>query len=189
MFRRIFILIVIAVLLISGYFAYQNYQRRQSMDSGSIHCVGCMSPSEEAAFKRENAGEGPDGQSEHKILNRNATYDPRYGRTSADYTNETQTPPADGYGAPPPPAENSHNGFFRASPTSSPMPPPPNSDSIAPNPPNGAAFTGRGTYQWYREGNLTWRLNTETGSSCIAYATMAEWRKTIVIDHGCAGRT
>jgi hypothetical protein len=51
--------------------------------------------------------------------------------------------------------------------------------------PNGMAFAGKGEYQWYRQGNLTYRLNTKTGSSCIAYATMEEWRKPIVMEHGC----
>jgi hypothetical protein len=61
----------------------------------------------------------------------------------------------------------------------------PAADSIAPNPANGVAFTGSGKYQVYRQGNLTWRVDTETGSTCILFATMEEWRKAIVYSHGC----
>jgi hypothetical protein len=61
----------------------------------------------------------------------------------------------------------------------------PASDSIAPNPPNGMAFTGNGKFQVYRQGNLTWRVDTESGKACILFATMEEWRKPIVYSHGC----
>ncbi len=61
----------------------------------------------------------------------------------------------------------------------------PTSDTIAPDPPNGLAFGGTGKFQWYRQGNLTWRVNTASGSTCIAFATMEEWQKPIVYSHGC----
>ena len=61
----------------------------------------------------------------------------------------------------------------------------PATDSISANPTNGMAFTGSGKYQVYRQGNLTWRVDTETGRTCILFATMEEWRKPIVYQHGC----
>jgi hypothetical protein len=64
----------------------------------------------------------------------------------------------------------------------------PTSDSIAPNPANGATFAGFGKFQVYRQGNLTWRLDTETGRSCVLFATMEEWKKPIVYTHGCNNR-
>ena len=60
-------------------------------------------------------------------------------------------------------------------------------DTIAPNPPNGLAFAGTGAYQWYRQGDLTWRVDSKSGASCIDYATMEEWSKPIVYSHGCGG--
>lgn len=63
--------------------------------------------------------------------------------------------------------------------------PTPATDSIQPNPPNGAAFTGTGKFQVYRQGNLTWRVNTETGANCILFATMEEWKKPVVYNHAC----
>jgi len=70
------------------------------------------------------------------------------------------------------------------SPTSTPAALPV-SDTVAPNPPNGLAFGGTGKFQWYRQGNLTWRVNTASGSTCIAFATMEEWQKPLVYRHGC----
>jgi len=61
----------------------------------------------------------------------------------------------------------------------------PTADTVAPNPPNGLAFGGTGHYQWYRQDNLTWRVNTQDGAACIAFATMEEWKKPLVYSHGC----
>ena len=63
----------------------------------------------------------------------------------------------------------------------------PTTDSQAANAPNGLRFGGSGSYQWYRQGNLTWRVDTASGRSCIVYATIEEWRKPIVMSHGCGG--
>ena len=61
----------------------------------------------------------------------------------------------------------------------------PATDSQTPNAPNGVAFAGSGQYQVYRQGNLTWRINTSDGSTCILFATNEEWRKPLVFNHGC----
>jgi hypothetical protein len=45
-------------------------------------------------------------------------------------------------------------------------------------------YGGTGRYQWYRQGNLTWRVNTETGQACIMFATDEEQRKPRVYQHG-----
>lgn len=61
----------------------------------------------------------------------------------------------------------------------------PAGDSQAANAPNGQVYSGNGKFQIYRQGNLTWRVNTDTGESCILFATPDEWRKPIVYNHGC----
>jgi len=61
----------------------------------------------------------------------------------------------------------------------------PASDTIARNPPNGMLFTGSGKYQLYRQGDITWRLNTDTGWACVLLATDGQWRKTRVYQNGC----
>lgn len=65
---------------------------------------------------------------------------------------------------------------------------PPATDTITPNPPNGMVFSGTGKYQVYRQGNLTWRINTATGDSCVLFATDEEWKKPKVYRSGCRGR-
>ncbi len=65
---------------------------------------------------------------------------------------------------------------------------PPANDSITPNPPNGMTFGGAGHYQLYRQGDLTWRLNTDTGETCVIFATDEEWHKPKVYKAGCRSR-
>jgi hypothetical protein len=64
----------------------------------------------------------------------------------------------------------------------------PGADTISPNPPNGMVFSGTGHYQLYRQGNLTWRMNTDTGQACILFATDEEWKKAKVYRNGCGKR-
>ncbi len=61
----------------------------------------------------------------------------------------------------------------------------PASDSIPRNPPNGRVFAGAGKFQLYRQGDITWRLNTETGQACVLLATRNQWSKSLVYEHGC----
>lgn len=61
----------------------------------------------------------------------------------------------------------------------------PAADSIAANPPNGMMFAGTGKFQVYRQGDLTWRVNTANGQTCILFATEEQWRKPIVYRNGC----
>ena len=65
---------------------------------------------------------------------------------------------------------------------------PAGTDTISPDPPNGMVFSGKGKYQLYRQGNITWRLDTDTGRSCIIFATDEEWKKPRVFRAGC-GKT
>jgi hypothetical protein len=64
----------------------------------------------------------------------------------------------------------------------------PTSDSLPRSAPNGIVMARPGRYQLYRQGDITWRLDTDTGFSCALFATEAQWRKTIVYDHGCDSR-
>lgn len=61
----------------------------------------------------------------------------------------------------------------------------PTIDTISANPPNGMVFSGSGRYQLYRQGNITWRLDTDTGRTCILFATEEEWKKPQVYRAGC----
>lgn len=61
-------------------------------------------------------------------------------------------------------------------------------DTVNPNPPNRMLFAGSGRYQLYRQGNITWRLDTATGKTCIVFATDEEWKKPKVYRNGCGKR-
>lgn len=62
---------------------------------------------------------------------------------------------------------------------------PPVTDTIAPDPPNGLAFGGTGHFQVYRQGDITWRLNTQTGATCVLFATDAEWHRPRIRRSAC----
>jgi cytoskeletal protein RodZ len=64
----------------------------------------------------------------------------------------------------------------------------PPTDSQQPNAVNGARFAGSGKYQVYRQGNITYRIDTETGQECILLATNEEWKKPQVYGRGCKTR-
>ena len=61
-------------------------------------------------------------------------------------------------------------------------------DSLPAQPGEGAKFGNGGRYQLYRQGDMTWRLNVETGETCVLLATDAEWHKERVYRSGCRGR-
>ena len=61
----------------------------------------------------------------------------------------------------------------------------PASETITRNPPNGIVAVGSGKFQLYRQGDMTFRLNTETGQACVLFATDTQWRKPLVYEHGC----
>jgi hypothetical protein len=87
--------------------------------------------------------------------------------------------------ATPQPAAAASGAQPTAEPTPAAAPTLPNSDSIPRNPPNGLAFAGSGKFQLYRQGDITWRLNTQTGDACILFATDAQWRLHRVYQAGC----
>jgi hypothetical protein len=61
----------------------------------------------------------------------------------------------------------------------------PATDTIPANPTNGMVFAGTGRYQLYRQGSITWRLDTDSGHTCIIFATDEQWRLQRVYSHGC----
>ena len=61
------------------------------------------------------------------------------------------------------------------------------SDSLPPQPTEGEKFGAGGHFQLYRQGDITWRLNVDTGQSCILLATDEEWHKERVYRSGCKG--
>ncbi len=176
--RRIVGTVILLAVLIGGFFFWRRHNDAQELASGDVHCDGCMTPEEHARFLKENAGETADGASEHKhktAREEAATdfQDAAPGNAPVKTAALTDSDPGQSTGVQSPQAitlTNTSRG---------------DGDTLPPNAQNGAHFAGSGPYQWYRQGNLTWRIDTATGHSCIIYATMEEWRKPIVISHGC----
>lgn len=96
-----------------------------------------------------------------------------------------ETPPADTANQPQEVASNSGDQPRIQPETVAALPA---SETISRNPSNGIVAAGSGKFELYRQGDLTFRLNTETGDACVLFATEAEWRKSIVYDHGCNNR-
>ena len=179
---KIFWFLILVALCVSGYFMYDHYHQEKMMGNGDVTWVtGQPSPEEHARFLKENSGETADGQSERKI--QTATDNPTPAAADSA-TAATATPAATPATAPQAEAQPQPDGAYTATAGAAPANLPA-SDSVPPNPANGARFSGSGAYQWYRQGNLTWRVDTVSGRSCIDYATMEEWRKPIVSSHGC----
>ena len=187
---------VVAVLIVVACFmGYQHYKQTQTQESGDVTCKGCMSPEDKARFNREDHGETADGQSDHK----NETARQSAADIAATPTQMPQQQGSNAYPAGQQPAGNQQPGNQQPGAIVYPSPTAggygtastpvgmaaPMTDTATANAPNGMRFAGSGTYQWYRQGNLTWRINTASGQSCIVYATMDEWRKQIVMSHGC----
>ena len=210
MVKRIFILLVIVALLYSAYrFWWAPHEQTLRADSGDFTCQGCDSPEEHARFLKENSGETADGNSEHKLASARVAAEQAYNGDTASSAPSTTTPapgsptvaPAPGTSTMVAPADQSaQTTVYPPAPSSSSSSPVvipttgqpgalpaglPTRDTESPNAPNGMRFAGSGSYQWYRQGNITWRVDTTTGRSCIIYATMEEWRKQIVMSHGC----
>jgi hypothetical protein len=61
----------------------------------------------------------------------------------------------------------------------------PTTDTLAANAPNGVRFSGTGKYLLYRQGDITYRLDTDTGFSCVLFATDEQWKKPRVYRDGC----
>jgi hypothetical protein len=186
--RRIVSVIFLLAFLVIGYLIWQHYNAQKQIADGAVTCQGCMTPDEKARFDKENSGDTPDGQSEHKDRTARQDIDgqsavmPPMTPTGTTTTSANLTAPAANSLTPATPAPGSYPVTSGGAPAGGPLP---TSDSQIPNAPNNLHFGGSGAYQWYRQGNITYRVDTVSGSSCIAYATLEEWRKQIVYSHGC----
>jgi hypothetical protein len=69
--------------------------------------------------------------------------------------------------------------------TQSPVYTLPATESLSRNPPNRTVLAGTGRFELYRQGDITWRMDTASGKACVLFATEAMWRKPLVYDHGC----
>ncbi len=207
MVRNILILIVLCICVYAGWLIYKGHEEKAKLDSGDVTCTGCLEGDAKANYLKENSGETADGNSEHKTASARVAAEeaangslpttaptsatPSTTSTYSSTTSSMQAPSASTAPVTIPTVGQPTNPYAgttatTTTPYAAPYQPGlPVADSVSPNPSNGMKFAGSGSYQWYRQGNLTWRVDTTTGRSCIIYATMEEWRKQIVMSHGC----
>ncbi len=178
MVRTLLILVIVGVLGYLGFAAFQARSEKARLDRGDYTCQGCDTPEQHARFLKENAGDSVSGSRRAGEVQGAVQADPPADASVRVPAGSTMVEPSAAVVVP----ATSDPGATIAGVPPAGMP---GTDTLAPNPPNGMTFTGRGTYQWYRQGNLTWRVDTTSGQSCIIYATLAEWRKAIVKSHAC----
>jgi hypothetical protein len=173
--KRVLYIVMALVLIVFAYVGYNTYDARRAGGTGDV-------------FSRDSGERvGTDSGSGAKVTvsvpEKTPEKTPEVGGESATYPAQavpggvmTPTTPAEAAaGSQVTQAGQSAQGTI------------PEGDTINPNPPNGMKFAGTGKYQLYRQGNITWRLNTDTGQSCIIFATDEEWKKPRVYRAGCGG--
>jgi hypothetical protein len=178
--KRVLIIICVVLLLVGCWWLYERNK------TGSIFGDGSVS-SRESASDRNDMSSGATTDLDGQPIG------PTPSRSDAPNTiNTVPVTPGAATNQPPSTATNGMTATpntMVASPTGGttigPATAPPAGDSIAPNPPNGMVFTGTGKYQWYRQGDITWRVDSGNGAYCIAFATMEQWAKPIVYRNGC----
>ena len=174
--KRVLVIVLLAALALFAYVGYSSYDARRAGVTGQVF----SSDSSRSGSKSESrvpissGSSSADSSMADKAAAPQDTETIVYPRAAAPQ--DTSAPAGSGGGAQVTQAQ-------QAAPAAAP-----GSDTISPNPPNGMAFAGSGRYQLYRQGNITWRLDTETGRSCVIFATDEEWRKPRVYKAGC-GRT
>ena len=172
MLKRVLIVVVVIAAIIGGWELYSRNAARNGLGSGDVYSTDSSKSSDSGNTDLDGRPAGTVAPTPSR------SGDPVTGSG----TTSNQPPPS--MKAPiassNPSASVVPTPFPASTPASLPV-----SDTVAPNAPNGLAFGGTGKFQWYRQGNLTWRVNTASGSTCIAFATMEEWQKPLVYRHGC----
>ena len=167
--KNLLILIALCLLVWGVVYEYREHRVDRVLSSGDTVSPDGSAPASDSPFISGMAT-SPSGQSQ------------TVKQVVVPGSAPTQTPPGTPASASPAkiaqtlPAQLPEQTGFKA----------PVEDTISANPPNGTVFSGTGHFQVYRQGNLTWRINTDTGQSCVLFATDAEWRKPRVYQRGCA---
>lgn len=180
MLRGILIVVLVIAVCVGGWMFYKQYNGSTSLGSGDValRSTPAAKDNSDAAYTDLDGSKVTKAAPEQQTTTYDQAAPPPADQNAAAVGSGTQiTGPAP---VPQDQVQAPHSSSMVA-----PSAPLPVSDTIAPNPPNGAVFTGSGKYQWYRQGNLTWRVNSGSGAACIAFATMQEWQKPLVYTHGC----
>ena len=186
MLRGILWAVLAVAFVFGGYFVWKQYHTTGDLGSGDV--VSRKAPADDSSLTSNtdidgNATPTPSRSDAPGTVN-TAPAGPAASGAGNQLTTTQSAAPQDGTVAATPTgsmrAPDATTTYTQAAPAALPV-----ADSVAPNPPNGMVFAGSGAYQWYRQGNITWRVDSKSGRACIAFATMEEWQKSIVINSGC----
>jgi hypothetical protein len=157
--RRVLLIVFVAILVVLAYVGYHSYDAKRAGANGDVF-------SRQTTVEKvgTGAGKASDDQSSESEKIVYPSQSPAQAAPAAT--------PAEGGGQ--------TTQSMQPAPSTAP-----GTDTISANPPNGMTFSGSGRYQLYRQGNITWRLDTDTGRTCIIFATEEEWKKPQVYRAGC----
>ena len=176
--KRIVVIVAVAAVAILGVFWYWQRSKQRALGSGNVYVKNQTAADQSASSTPPSPG----------AASQTATPAPSASQTDTDEASAA---------APTQPAAKPSAGIEKTvHAQSTPAAPPPMtqprgalevpaSDTIPRNPPNGLIFAGAGKYQLYRQGDITWRLDTDNGRACIIFATDGQWSRTRVYDQGC----
>jgi hypothetical protein len=174
MAKRVIVIVLLVILGIFVYVGYHSYDGKRTGANGEVYSNG--------AVRRIEATPPPPAEDADTIVYPTAAT-PGATAQSAATTGQAATPLSGNLAMP---SASQQPGSAQVTQGQQPAAAnAPATDTISANPPNGMAFTGTGKYQLYRQGNITWRLDTDTGRTCVIFATDEEWRKPKVYRAGC----
>ena len=179
MAKRVVIIVVVLVLAIFAYYSYNRYDGRRAGVSGEVFSNDPQSNKAKIdTVSRSTTGssdkKASDTDGETIVYPSSVAAQPSSVATAGQPGSTTVSAPT------------SASTGVQVSQAGEPAHESnPATDTISANPPNGMMFAGRGKYQVYRQGNITWRVNTETGQTCVLFATDEEWKKPRVYRAGC----
>jgi len=172
MAKRVIAIVLVLILALFAYVGYHSYDAKRVGTNGEVYSNGAV-----RRVQPEPADQSSDAD---KIVYPNGTS--TAGTAAAQDQTEPGQPAVSQAATTPAPVSNGQQMTQNQQPVSTNAPA---TDSISPNPPNGMTYAGTGRFQLYRQGNLTWRLDTDSGKTCVIFATDEEWRKPKVYKAGC----
>jgi hypothetical protein len=187
--QRIFAVLIVVAAVAGGIFWYVHWSQTRALNSGDVYVRD--QPGDTAKPATPEPATPVPAAPEPTAAQPTASAPAPTPKTTAAQSVPAPHPVAAAPVQPTPPQEiasnspePSHIAPSRIAPARRPTAIPA-SDTIRRNPPNGQIFAGSGRFQLYRQGDITWRLDTQTGYACILFATDTQWSQARVFDHGC----
>ncbi len=179
--KRIVVIIAVAAVAILGVFWYWQRSKQRALGSGNVY----VKTSDQSPASSAPPSPG--------VVSQTAMPAPSAAQADLDESSSPASTQSAGQPAAKPSAgiEKTVHAAQSTPAAQPPMTQPrgalevPATDTIQRSPPSGLIFAGAGKYQLYRQGDITWRLDTDNGRACIIFATDTQWSRTRVYDQGC----